>query len=313
MINDSDLQNGTLNLDFSSSSEYITWLIVLGIETVAIVTLNALTIIVYLKERSLRKRRMYLVISLAVADILNACSLIFWMFSLANDCNFWSIKSFKSIESYEVLVALFNYFPTVSVTNLTVISLERMHATFRPFKHRLVKKKMFGAAVTGIWFTAGLFTAIVLSQFLFDISWDHVYSVYFSFLLCCPFIIFVSYTSIATNFYCGTHPQQHGANSRERKLTKTLFIVTVVSLTLLLPLLIVDFLVFVYLGKSFKAISHQTCSHAQYSLIFLFFANSFINPVLYALKMPKFKRAVLLLLRCRSRLHSVQVFPLNNM
>ena len=44
------------------------------------------------------------------------------------------------------------------------------------------------------------------------------------------------YSSIAAKFYCGAHPQRHGAISRERKLTKTLFIVTVVSLILLLPL-----------------------------------------------------------------------------
>ena len=272
------------------------------------VALNALTIIIYLKEPRLRKRSMYLVISLAVADIFKTCSVIFWIFSLANDCNFWAIKFLNSVEIYVVLVASFNYFPAVSITNLAVISLERMHATFRPIKHRLIEKKMFGAAVAAVWLIAGLFTAIFLSQFLLgDISWDHVYSTYFSFLLCVPFIIFVSYTSIAIKFYCGTHPQHHGATIRERKLTKTLFLVTVVSLTLLLPLLIV------YSGGSYDTISHQTCSPLKYTLIFFFFANSFINPLLYVLKIPEFKRALLSLLRCRSRSQRVRVFPLNNM
>ena len=49
-----------------------------------------------------------------------------------------------------VLETLIAYFPTVSVTNLAAISLERMHATSRPFKHRLVKKKVFGAAVAAV-------------------------------------------------------------------------------------------------------------------------------------------------------------------
>ncbi|XP_068686874.1 adenosine receptor A3-like [Montipora foliosa] len=298
----------------ASSSEYIAWFIVLGIEAVTMVTLNALTIIIYLKEPRLRKRSMYLVISLAVADIFNACSVIFWIFSLANGCNFWTIKFLNSVEIYVVLVASFNYFPAVSITNLAVISLERMHATFRPIKHRLIEKNIFGAAVAAVWLITGLFTAIFLSQFLLgDISWDHVYSAYFSFLLCVSFIIFVSYTSIAIKFYCGTHPQHHGAIIRERKLTKTLFLVTVVSLTLLLPLLIVDFLFFVYSGGSYDTISHQKCSHLQYTLIFLFFANSFINPLLYALKIPEFKRALLSLSRCRSHSQRVRVFPLNNM
>ena len=67
-----------LNLTSSSAlftpgkSEYIAWLTVLGIEALAMVTLNALVIITYLRERSLRKRSMYLVINQAVADMLLA-------------------------------------------------------------------------------------------------------------------------------------------------------------------------------------------------------------------------------------------------
>ena len=38
-------------------------------EAFAIVALNALTIFIYMKERSLRKRSMYLVINQAVADM----------------------------------------------------------------------------------------------------------------------------------------------------------------------------------------------------------------------------------------------------
>jgi len=40
------------------------------------VTLNAVTIIVYLKERSLRKRSMYLVINQAVADMFVGAGVI---------------------------------------------------------------------------------------------------------------------------------------------------------------------------------------------------------------------------------------------
>ena len=46
--------------------------IAFGMESVAIVTLNALTIIVYLKEYGLRKRSMYLVINLAFVDMFVA-------------------------------------------------------------------------------------------------------------------------------------------------------------------------------------------------------------------------------------------------
>ncbi|XP_068732934.1 QRFP-like peptide receptor [Montipora capricornis] len=313
MTNDSDLQNRTLNFDFFSSSECIAWLTIFGIEAVAIVTLNALTIIIFLKEKSLRgKRGVYLVISLAVADMLVGCSLINLIFNLGNYCNFWTINVF---ETYVGLQALIIYFPAVSVTNLAVISLERMHATFRPFKHRLLKRMVFGAAVAAVWFTVGVLTASVFSQLLFRISKFLQVAAFLSFEFCCILIILVSYTSIVAKFYSTTHCQRHGAISRERKLTKTLLIVTVVSLILLLPYLTNAFYVLSSSESSFETTVYQIGWHlyVMYCVSCFFYANSFINPLLYALKIPEFKRALLLFLRCRSpRSKAVQIFPLND-
>ena len=90
MSNDSLHQNRTVTPNFEPffSFKCIAWLTVLNIEAVAIVTMNALTIIIYLKKRIVRKRSMYLVISLAVADMFVAYSLIVESLLLGNDCNF---------------------------------------------------------------------------------------------------------------------------------------------------------------------------------------------------------------------------------
>ena len=61
----------------------------------------------------------------------------------------------------------------------------------------------------------------------------------------------VSYSSIATKFNCGNASQHHGAIRRERKLTKTLFTVTIVSLILVMPFTDFFFLVNVNLGERF--------------------------------------------------------------
>ncbi|XP_068676865.1 QRFP-like peptide receptor [Montipora foliosa] len=316
MANDSHHQKrtDTPNLELFSSSECIAWLTVLNIEAVAIVTMNALTIIIYLKERILRKRSMYLVISLAVADMFVTYKLIFQSLVLGNDCNFWKINLFRSLE---IMFSLPLFFLAASVANLAAISLERLHATFRPFKHRLIKKNIFGAAVAGVWFTAALSIALLFSPFFLGLSdttsFLQVQASYFALLFCCLLITVVSYTSIATKFNCGTHPQHHGVIRRERNLTKTLFIVTIVSLILVMPFTIFWFVVFVTSGEMFETISDQTWLHLRCSLLCLLYANSLINPLLYALKMPEFKRALLLLLRCRSRSEPVQLFPLNDL
>ena len=109
MANDFHRQNRTVtrNVELFSSSECIAWLTVLNIEAVAIVIMNALTIIIYLKERILRKRSMYLVISLAVADMFVVHSLclfeVFLSTSLCNKpcCYFFGAdaRTFSSIQA----------------------------------------------------------------------------------------------------------------------------------------------------------------------------------------------------------------------
>ncbi|XP_068689133.1 galanin receptor 2b-like [Montipora foliosa] len=301
MANDSHHQNRTVTPNFVpiSSSECIAWLTVLNIEAVSIVTMNTLAIIIFLKERSLRKGSLYLVISLAVADMFVPYSLIVKLLELGNDCSFWRFEISKDFSRFAPL------FPTASVISLVAISLKRMHATFRPFKHRLIEKRMFGAAATGVWFTAALYTAII---FFYPLKLAYSFSGIVLFL-----IIPLSYSSIVIKLYCGTHPQHQCAIKRERKLTKTLFIVTIVSVILLLPIEILHICFYLSSGEWLETISHQTRFHLTYSIHCLFYANSLINPLLYAFKMPQFKRALFSLSRCRSRSEPVQVFSLNDM
>ena len=311
MGNRSQQQNTTSSLKLVSSSECIAWLTVYGIEALAILTLNALTAIIYLKERSLRKRSMYLVISLAVADILIGSLLIFDGWFWGSDCNFWT--SDLNGPSNVVILALFRLFPLASVTNLAAISLERTHATFRPFAHRLVKKKIFGAAVVAVWITAGLSSTISVINVYLDPILEFspfFYISYLSFYSLCLFVTLVSYTSIAIKIIRGNQPHHHGATNRERKLTKTLLIVTVVSLLLTLP-----YIIFWILSSLSHAIS--TNNSAWFLLnsfsILLFSANSLVNPVLYTFRIPEFRRALFSLLRCRCQPEPGQVFPLNDL
>ena len=309
MGNCSQQQNTTVSLKLVSSSECISWLTVYGIEAVAIVVLNALTAIIYLKERSLRKRSMYLVINLAIADILSGGLLILHVWFLGSDCNFWT--SDLNVPSNLVIIGLFRLFPLASVTNLAAISLERTHATFRPFTHRLVKKKIFGAAVVAVWIIAGLTSTISVfnvylecvldSSHLFYISYLSIYSL-------CLFVILVSYTCIAVRIICGNQPHHQGARNRERKLTKTLLIATVTSILLTLP-----YVIFWFPPALSRTIpTNSTWLHLNEFSNFLFSANSLINPVLYTFRIPEFKRALFSLLRCGRQPEPAQVFPLND-
>ena len=248
---------------------------------------------------------MYLVIHLAVADMFVGACVIIENWNLGNTCDFWMINHRNPLSL--LIFALYRAFPAASAINLAAISLERTHATFRPFQHHLIKKKIFGAAVATVWITAGLIStsfvlvAVLHSQALhiFDISWLSVF-------MLCDLIIVVSYSSMAIKIVCGTRPHHHGATSRERKLTKTLFIVTVVSLLLKLPCLIFETLERNLLS-TYMMISPRTYFRLNNFFLFLCYANPLVNPVLYAFRMPEFKRALFSILHCRSQPQSTQV------
>ena len=315
MVNSSNQQNGTQNetsfLEISSS-ECIAWLTVFMTESVAIVTLNILTIIVFIKTRGLRKRSMYLVINLAVADMfvggyVGALS----FFETGVGCNFWQHNLSYFGLGRNVIYALYYTFMLTSITNLAAISLERLHATFRPFKHRLLKKWVFGRGVALIWVTAGLYS--IALEGILKLNLFSYWNVSFpSFISICLFFIFVSYVSIAVKINCGARPQHHGAASREQKLTKTLFIITVVSLMLFLPFVFWSYFIKLHLSL-FASLSFSTRFRLFYSFLFLYYANSLVNPILYAFRIPEFKRALVSLFRCRSQPAAVQDFPLGVM
>ena len=290
-----------------SSSECITWFAVFLTVCVAIVTVNLLSIILFIKKRSLRTRAMYLVISLTVADMfVGGFSHLFLFLSLSSTCNI--LKMNLSLELFGISIFLFHWFPLTSLTNIAVISFDRMHATIRPFRHRLIKKWVYGVTITGVWVLAAMLsTAISIIALR---RGELLYEVYVwqSYCYLCLFVICVSYFSIVVKFLCGAHPQHHGAANRQRKLTVTLFIMTIVSLLMWLPHAVYIFLIFQ--PSIMKFLPIQEVVRLDFSLIILSFMNSLVNPIVYTIRMPEFRKALLLLFK-RQRRQNARDIPLH--
>ena len=286
-----------------SFSECVILFTVFITEFVAIVTVNLLSIILFIKNKSLRTRSMYLVMSLTVADLLVG-SLSGSVDSFDSQNYFCPFVKFYSL-SWEVSIAptvLINFPVLVSVTNIAVISLERFHATFRPFRHRLIKRWVYVATTAVVWVVPIITSVVVgIERFLMK---HHLY-LWESYCLLCLIVTFVSYTSILFKFRFGAHPQRHCASLlRQRKLTVTLFITTLVSLLLWLPCNI-----YILVAWSLNSLSFKELFDLKYSLRFLFYANSLVNPILYTIRMPDFKKALLSLFR-RPQRENVAI-PLN--
>ena len=228
-----------------SISECIAWLKLFAMESVAIVMLNALKIIVYLKVRSFCKRSMYLVINQVVADMcVGSCEITRFYF-LGKKCKFWTINflNFSPLcNSFPCMVSLHFisvgskpccYFLGADTRNVNFV-----HSSIVSSKGKCLEQLLqpFGLH-QGSAQQSCLVLDVIHSVIIADLN-RSFFTLYLSFFLFFLLIPLFSDTSIAIKIVLGNQPQHHGATSRERKLTKALFIVTVAFLLLTLPIIL---------------------------------------------------------------------------
>ena len=293
-----------------SSSECITWFTVFLTVCVAIVTVNLLSIILFIKNRSLSTRAMYLVINLTIVDMFVGGFSHFYLFRDLSRFSCDIVKMNLSLKRKLIIDFLFVWFPLTSLTNIAVISLDRMHATIRPFRHRLIKKWVYGVTIAGIWVLAAMVSTATLILQKYEKEWSHGLYLWQSYCCLCLFVICVFYSSIVVKFLCGAHPQHHGAANKQRKLTVTLFIMTIVSLLMWLPHAVYIFLLFQSLTSTMEFLSSEKLVRLEFFLFILSLMNSLVNPIVYTIRMPEFRKALLLLFK-RQRRQNARDIPLH--
>ena len=293
-----------------SLSECISWMTVGLAECVAIVTLNLCTIITFVRNRNLRKRSTYLVINLAVIDMLvGGIALYILFYQPGIMCNLWMQLSIEEGTFFFIM----NLFLLGSLTNIAIIALERVHATFYPLKHRVLQKWVYGSIITVVWVTSGLLAIALKLLYQFEEAYYGTY-LFNTFSSICLLTISVSYTSIIIKVRCGAQPRHHAAASRERKLTMKLLTVTIVSLLLYLPHVITRYVIFIRKFEIWRSLPPSMRFHLDYALLVLFYANSLVNPILYIIRLPGYRSAFLGLFRKRPQhRREVAVFPLRDM
>ena len=273
---------------FYSASQCIPWLVVLIIECLAIVIFNIITIVVFVKKKcQLQRRSTYLIVHLAIVDLLVGVvsgplqiELVIGRF-----CSLWKYRR-KTIWSHYLSFAFLHLFSFISLTNLMAISLERLHAIFCPFRHRFVRKWVYRVIIIFIWLiaivreTAQIFLWEIADLMVIDI---YLYILFYAVSL---IVICVSYILIVIKVRCSSHPQFHSRSKRERKLTGTALIVSLVSLLCFLPAMI-------YVACLHLSFTCFMNVHIYMAVTVLFLGNSLVNPIIYSLRMPGFREGLL--------------------
>ena len=280
------------NSSIPSRSAAIAWCIAFGTEALAVVIFNFLTVVIFATYRPLRKRKFYLLLNLAIADfIVGAVAMPYFLYTFGGYYALWKIQWMSGHHIACNLLDIFSAFS--SIISLVVVSLERLFATFWPFRHRALDRKVYFVSIALIWVLATFPSSIYVIQVQTMISIKQQGYIWITFIVVLILIICISYVAILIKVRGGTQPQGHGLTERNRKLTTSLLMLTVVSLVTWMPFIIYNFL---YLLKENFAFH----LNVLYFFKLLHFANSLVNPIIYALRIPKFRKAAIDLLHCRS-------------
>ena len=277
------------------ASHCVSWFAVFGIVCLAIVILNIITIIIFVKQRRLQRKSTYLIIHLAIIDLLvGAVTGPLWIdFFMCQYCDLREDDRPDSIWLFVLERATGYNIDKVSLLNLAFISLERTHATFCPFKHRSVKKWIYGVVIAFTWLVPVVLMSLVIGLINFNYVSFKITSALSSYISILLLVIFACYFSIYIKVRGGRFAQLHGtAGLRERKLTSTMFLVTFGSFLTFLPQM-------VFWGEmafDFKLQSSLPTNYAFHisMAVYVFFVfNSLINPMIYAIRMPEFRAGIL--------------------
>ena len=276
-------------------SHCVSWFAVFGTVCLAVVILNIITIIIFVKQRQLQRKSTYLIIHLAIVDLLvGAVTGPLWIdFCMSWYCDLWEDDMPDNTWLFVLGRATGYNIDKVSLLNLAFISLERTHATFCPFKHRSVKKWVYGVVIAVTW----LVPVVVMSLVLGLINFNHVSfkiaSVLFLYLSILLLVIFACYFFIYIKVRGGRFAQLHGAAGlRERKLTSTMFLVTFGSFLTFLPQMVF----WAEVAFDFKLLSSLPTNydfHISMAVFVFCVFNSLINPMIYAIRMPELRAGIL--------------------
>ena len=263
-------------------------------EAVLIFGANLLTIFLFVLEKKLRKKSLFLVINMSFADtMLGAVSLPLYVYlQIGPYFQLWT--EYKGNFSF----LLFRRFLDSTLAHASLfsavsISCERFYAIFWPMKHKVSSKRAYHIAICIVWTSAVIVSVIVLLPF-YLLTQKQI-----AFFIWCPFPIISLFLVCCCNFGIwrkfqkrNIRSQEHNRALQNRRLTKTLVFVSAMAVLTWLPLIIFNV---AFVPDSTPAQQWYLAN----GIINLFnFSNSVLNPVVYALRIPEMRQS---LFSCCSR------------
>ena len=280
---------------FPSKAEGIALCSAFILSSVLIIAGNLLTLVLFAVTKPLRRKSLFLVMNMAFADLLvGTFSVPFYIYIVKHVHQFWKAKHGSYLMAFRCIDAIFMF---GSYLSAAFISCERLYAVYWPFKHRLMSTKTYRIAIFTLWTLVALLSIILTLLSVFTSIRSALY-VSVLVLLGLTILICVCNIAIWRNFQHQSVDTQHwNKASRNRRLTKTLLLVSILALLCWLPLIILNVLIY---------ITKTSIPWKFYHMVnILNYSNSFFNPIVYVFRIREIQQA--LRLCCTKRTPAIKM------
>lgn len=277
---DSEEGEGMLS---SSSYEVTLWCAVFIFTSITVLFGNTLAIAVFVGKKLLRKRSNILLLNLATADLLIggvAIPMYICIFYKSHKADQWENRIFN-----EVYLCLDIFAGLSSMLLLVVIALERVYSIFFPFSHRCTSRQFYWLSAGSAWIIAGCVACLKLlfSRRVIPPSYD--YYIIVTIVSLAILTMSASYVAIWTRLQC--RRKNSSVIVQEKPIAMAMLIVTIAFLGMWLPIYFIN-LIGSFDSRSVLAIPLNAIYFAKLSQ----YCNSVVNPIVYSLKLPQFRKAL---------------------
>ena len=263
------------------------------VEAVLIAVGNLLTVVLFAFNRKLRRKSLFLVINMAFSDAMlgTVCLPLYVYLIVGPVFQLWE-NAYELQMRLDIFVhVLHTIFTHSSLISAVFISFERFYAIYWPLKHRRLSVREYFIIILTTWFLAIVVCAVHNAEHYFHLGLSFYGWVLFPLVFLSAFCVLN--IGILMKFHGGglgsiTLQQQNRSAQNMKRLTKTLLFASMTAILSWLPLLIGNCLV----------ADHEVYipPHSYWLYVILMnYANSIVNPVLYALRISEFRSSLLLL------------------
>ena len=264
-----------------SKREAIAWCCAFTISSAVIITGNLLAVALFAINKRLQKKQFILLINMASADLmLGAVSLPVFVYSVV-----WKTYQ-QTVEGMASTFTIFRGVSTIFYTQASIIfaafiSGERFFATHWPLRHRVVSLKSYRWVCFAAWAVVLLSTAILSLLKIFASGGAYCW-------------LWVQFTSSLIIIICGCNIgvwrkfqkrrlTPHTKSSQKRQLTKTLLLISLLTLLSWSPIILLNI---------FRAVNYSVNKNIYFTAVFFNISSCFVNPLTYFVRIHEFRRAL---------------------